>query len=298
MSCILIPHSSCTDHTLACDTSCGTCAGSATFCLTCANNQLAANGKCVASCPANSFSSSGSCISCHPDCASCSGAAFNQCSSCPPDRPVLTSGRCLPTCSKSQYFDKTSSSCQPCDSSCSSCSGAGPSNCLACSSNTQTLRGGSCAPTTCSGSSTVVPGLGICLSELVDVPSPSGTSSEPPLPSISGLDQPANVTKNSTRPLAWWEILLMALGCAFIFVVILMLWRRHARKKRAQATAVFASAKRLDRPAGWRWRLIRFGEKLFGHKRSRLVPAYENDQMRMEKLRTLEDARYERDMLV
>lgn len=90
----------------------------------------------------------------------------------------------------------------------------------------------------------------------------------------------------------------MALGCAFIFLVILMLWRRHARKKRAKRTAMFANAKRLDQPHGWRWRLVRFGERLFGHKRSRVVPvpAYEPEHVRMEKLRGAEEAREGRDM--
>ena len=89
----------------------------------------------------------------------------------------------------------------------------------------------------------------------------------------------------------------MALGCAFIFVLILMLWRRRARRKRAQATALFASAKRLDRPGGWKHRLVRFGEKLFGHKRSRIVSPYDVEQVKMEKMRSSEDeARYDRDM--
>ena len=85
----------------------------------------------------------------------------------------------------------------------------------------------------------------------------------------------------------------MALGCAFIFVVILMLWRRHARKRRAKATALFASAKRLDRPRGWRGRLIRFGERLFGHRRTTAAPP---PPLPLEKLRAAEEARYSRDM--
>lgn len=281
----------------ACDSSCSSCAGSSTFCLTCTNNQLASSGKCVSSCPSTTFSSSGACVACHPDCATCSGTAFNQCSSCPSDRPVLTSGRCLPTCSQNQFFDKTSSSCQSCDSSCSSCSGAGPSNCLACSSSSQVLRGGSCVSASCTDASAVVSGLGICLSDLVEVPPPSATKSTP-LPTISGLDAPVPSAspKSTGKALAWWEILLMALGCAFIFVVILMLWRRHARKKRAKATVMFATAKRLHRPGGWRWRLVRFGEKLFGHNRSHLVPVQQPQPMRMEKLRDVEEARDSRDM--
>ncbi|KAI8974261.1 hypothetical protein BD414DRAFT_424620 [Trametes punicea] len=287
----------------ACDSSCSTCAGSSTFCLTCANNQLASDGKCVASCPSNSFSSSGQCITCHPDCATCTGSSFNQCSSCPPDRPVLTNGRCLPTCSKSQYFDKTSSSCQSCDASCSSCSGAGPSNCLACSSSSQVLRGGTCVAANCNGTSSVVSGLGVCLSDLVVVPPPSDTSSKSPLPTITGIDTPISTTPSSQttvvrRPLQWWEILLMALGCAFIFVLFLMCWRRRMRKRRAAATANFAAAKKLDHYKTWRYRLVRFGERLFGHKKGQrwMMPPPEHEDIRLEKLRAAEQARYDRDI--
>ncbi|KAF8898212.1 insulin-like growth factor binding protein [Gymnopilus junonius] len=248
----------------ACSSSCGTCAGSADFCLTCASGQLASSGQCVSACPSNTFSSSGSCLKCHPDCATCSGPSFNQCSSCPSELPVLTNGRCLPTCAKTQFFDKTTSSCQACDSSCSSCSGSGSSSCLACSSTTQVLRAGSCVSANCNGSSSVIPGLGVCLSEMVEVPSTSGTGTAGPLPSITGLSDPTIVPVR--RTLSWWEILLMALGCAFIFLVIVMLWRRRARKQRAKRTAMFASAKRLDSPHGWRWRLAKFGERLFGSR--------------------------------
>ena len=296
---------------VACDSSCGTCVGSSTFCLTCANNQLASQGKCVSSCPSNAFSSSGSCIPCHPDCATCSGSSFNQCLSCSAARPVLTSGRCLPTCSKSQYFDKTSSTCQSCDSSCSSCSGPGSNNCLACSSSSQVLRSGTCSSVTCSGSSDVISGLGICLSDLVFVPTTTGKD-VPPLPTVTGIDTPVS-TGSKARSLAWWEILLMALGCAFIFLVILMCWRRRARKKRAQATTKFASAKGLSKRTNWRWRLMNFGERLFGRKPHTTYvvpppsygsPYYDDEErgrddgrnLKMEKLKAGDQARRERDL--
>ncbi|TDL20714.1 growth factor receptor domain-containing protein [Rickenella mellea] len=278
----------------ACDSSCGTCAGSATFCLTCENNLLASQGKCVNTCPSGSLATAGACTTCHPDCASCSGTAFNQCSTCPPSRPVLSGGRCLPTCSKSQFIDPTTSTCQNCDASCSSCSGSGPSSCLACSSATSVLRDGTCVTATCTSNSSVVPGLGMCLSDLVSVPQPSGTSTPAPLPTIPGLNQPA-AQASSRRPLAWWEILLMALGCAFIFLVILMLWRRRMRKRRAQRTAMFASNKKLDR-TDWRFRLVRFGERLFGHNASRRVQPEEAEADRMLRMRDVEEARHERDL--
>jgi len=57
----------------------------------------------------------------------------------------------------------------------------------------------------------------------------------------------------------------MTLGCAFIFLVILLCWRRRARKQRANKTKQFATAKKLDDAKDWRQRLVRFGERLFGH---------------------------------
>jgi hypothetical protein len=255
--------------------------------LTCANNQLASNGTCVSSCPSGTFSSSGACLACHPDCASCSGSSFDQCTTCNPDRPVLTNGRCLPTCSVSQFFDTTSSTCQSCDSSCSSCSGDGPSNCLACSSSDQVLQSGSCVAAACTNSSAVIPGLGVCLSDLVKAP--SGTSATP-LPSITGLATPVVVA----RRLAWWEILLMTLGCAFIFVCILMCWRYRARKKRAKQTARFVSAKALDRKFNWRWRLARFGERLFGHDAA--ISDEEGEDIKLARLRHAEEARHQVEM--
>jgi len=266
------------DYLTACSSSCSTCAGSANFCLTCANNMLASNGQCVSSCPSNTFSSSGACVTCHPDCATCSGGSFNQCTSCSKSLPVLTNGRCLATCSQSQYFDTTTSTCQSCDSSCSSCSGSGANNCLSCSSSSQVLRSGTCVAANCTSGSSVVPGLGACLSELVLVPSSTSAS----LPSISGLSSPVVTTHQA---LQWWEILLMALGCAFIFVVFLWCWRRRARKQRAKATAAFASAKGMDPKSNWRVRFMRF----FG--RNREAPP-DNEEIALWKLRAAEEARH------
>lgn len=271
-----------------CSSQCGTCAGAADFCLTCNGGQLASGGKCVSSCPSNSITTSGTCTSCHPDCATCSGTSFNQCSSCPPNRPVLSSGRCLLTCSKTQFFDTASGSCQSCDSSCSSCSGAGPSNCLACSSSTSVLRGGTCVAASCHENSTtttatasVVPGLGVCLSDLVSV----SESSVPTLPTITGINSPATI--NTGRRLAWWEILLMTLGCVLIFLCVLALFRKRMRAKRAKRTAEFAAAKNIDaRGAGWRARL----GSLFS--RGARIPKEDKVALRVAQLRNREEERH------
>ncbi|KAJ6630230.1 insulin-like growth factor binding protein [Mycena sp. CBHHK59/15] len=286
-----------------CDPSCSTCSGSTASCLTCPNNQLASNGKCISTCPSNTFSTSGACLACHADCATCTGGSFTQCATCPAARPVLSGGRCLPTCSKAQFFDPTSGACQACDPSCSSCAAAGPSGCLACASASQVLRAGTCTAAACTNATSVVPGLGVCLSDLVIVTAaaPNSTSitapTKPDSPVSPAPQAPAG------RALAWWEILLMALGCAFIFVVVLMLWRRRARRRRAKQTAVFAVAKRLDPKTSWRWRLLRFGEKLFGHTRSRrVVPvpvpntAEGAEAIQLMKMRNAEEARHHGEM--
>ncbi|KAF9484961.1 growth factor receptor domain-containing protein [Pholiota conissans] len=262
---------------IACSSSCGTCVGTADFCLTCPTGQLSSSGQCVTTCPSNTFSSGGQCVKCHPDCATCSGPSFNQCASCPEGLPVLSSGRCLPTCTKNQFYDPTSKSCQACDSSCSSCSGAGPNSCLACASSTSVLRSGACVSANCGSASNVIPGLGVCLSELVQTVATTPGATASPLPSITGISDPTVVV--GKRGLEWWEILLMALGCAFIFIAVLWLCRRRARKQRAKRTALFASKKKLDDPQGWRWRLMRFGERLFGHKASKKHPKSPSDEI-------------------
>ncbi|KAF9533620.1 hypothetical protein CPB83DRAFT_890095 [Crepidotus variabilis] len=239
-----------------CSSSCATCAGNANFCLTCTSNLLASpTGQCVSTCPPSSFPStaaSGSCLTCHPDCTSCSGSSFNQCTTCPPSRPVLSNGRCLPTCSKKQFFDTTSSQCKDCNSACGSCSGPGDGDCLACDTS-KVLKGGSCVDANCGQGAATLPGLGVCLSSLVIVPGTTGTSPTP-LPTITGLADPTIIS--GKKRLEWWEILLMALGCAFIFVVIVWLWRRRAKKQRKERTKEFAKAKKLD---GKGWRRFRFG---------------------------------------
>jgi hypothetical protein len=62
----------------------------------------------VSSCPSDTIATGGLCTPYHPDCATYSGTSFSKPSSCPPNRPVLSNGRCLPTCSKTGFFDLTS----------------------------------------------------------------------------------------------------------------------------------------------------------------------------------------------
>ena len=217
--------------------------------MTCSAGQSAFNGQCVSSCPTNSFSSNGSCIPCHPDCATCSGAGFNQCKSCPPDLPVLTSnGRCLPTCAKTEYFDGSSGTCKACDSSCKSCSTGGSSGCLSCASDKTVLRVGKCEAVDCGSGSGAVSGLGVCLAELVTVPS---NAAIPPV-TIPPLDPNAanNAQPQSTGfTFQWWQILLIVLGGLFIIIICIIIWRRQARKKRAKRTQEFKA--QLEKRGIW-----------------------------------------------
>jgi len=179
------------------------------------------------------FSSSGACIQCHPDCATCSGANFNQCLSCPSTSPVLTSGqRCVQTCAKSEYFDSSSGTCKSCDSSCASCSGGGSNACLSCAGATDVLRAGVCTGVNCGNGSGPTAGLGVCLAELVE------TNSGPPV-SIPPVEPNTQQPGGSGGGLVWWQILLIVLGILLLLFIILILWRRHARKKRAQETEQF-----------------------------------------------------------
>jgi len=288
-------------YCIACDSSCSTCFGSSTFCLTCSNNQLASNGRCVSTCPAGTFSSSGACLPCHPDCASCSaGGSFNQCSSCPSSRPILSGGRCLPTCAKNQFFDRTSGTCQKCDDSCSSCSAAGPSSCLACSSSSQVLKGGSCVASNCGG---VAPGLGVCLSEFVIT---TASDASAPLPTVTGLNSPTSVSQSGKR-LGWWQIMLIVFACAFLFIVFLWCCSRRQRrkqKKEKKAELYAIGEIRKEEKKGLGSRIIRFVQRIFKRDtpKPRMVaikpgdivhlgPSQEAESLKFGRLRDVEEGK-------
>jgi len=245
-----------------CDSSCSTCVGSSKFCLKCSSSTLlASNGTCTSSCPSTTFQQNGSCLPCSVDCASCTGSGFNQCSTCPSDRPVFSSGRCLLACSKGSFFDASNGGnggCSACDSSCASCSGSGVDQCLSCPSGS-ILQQGRCVSTNCANGASAIDTLGVCLESLVFVPSPSSPSASA-LPSITGLSSPVAPANH----LKWYEILLMVLGCFLIFLIVLWLFRRRMVKKRKQQTREFMLKRELDiHSGGWRERLRRlFGKRV------------------------------------
>lgn len=89
----------------------------------------------------------------------------------------------------------------------------------------------------------------------------------------------------------------MALGCAFIFVIILWLWRRRARKQRAKQTALFAT--KLNHRAVWRKRFDRFADLFKGHNAKHArggLFTKETEQQKLQRLREAESLRHEHEM--
>lgn len=271
----------------ACSSSCGTCFGSATFCTSCPQGSglvAGTDGKCSStSCPSGTFSPSsggGQCGQCHPDCTTCSGPGFNQCQSCPSNLPVLNGGRCLPTCpSPTQFFDSQSNQCLQCDESCGSCSGRGKGSCLSCPDGSNTvLKNGACVSSQCTSNTTVLKGLGVCLSDLVSV-SPNSTTALPdPV-----INKPPS-SKTTSRPLEWWEILLMTLGCAFIFLLFVLCWRRRMRKGRKKATERFAQNRGLNPNGRTWWQRFRDRVAHLKHGRRPYPPPSSDHNVQLQKL--------------
>jgi hypothetical protein len=79
----------------------------------------------------------------------------------------------------------------------------------------------------------------------------------------------------------------MTLGCVFIFVCVLALFRRRMRAKRAKRTAEFAASKNIDdRGVGWRDKLA----SLFS--RGPRISKEEKVALRVARLRNLEQERH------
>ncbi|KAF7441217.1 hypothetical protein PC9H_001566 [Pleurotus ostreatus] len=311
-----------------CQAGCTQCADGTGACLTCktgftkdANDPTKCNPVQTPIpsgdvCPLRSFNDGTNCALCSPSCQSCTGPSSNDCAICVSGQYLLN-GACVSAnsdgvCQGSKMIaDNNKFECDTCGAKCTTCkipnfsiaSTASQRQCTGCLPGF-VLSDGECVASCPTGffvspqdnlTCTRCDASCICLSELVAVPQPSGTSTPAPLPSITGLTNPTVIENETRRPLEWWQILLMALGCAFIFVLVLMLWRRHARKQRAKRTAMFAQSKKLDDRNSWKWRLVRFGERLFGHRPSRRVIP-ESEDIKLLKLRQAEEARRDHDL--
>ncbi|GAA6060126.1 hypothetical protein JCM10212_001423 [Sporobolomyces blumeae] len=225
----------------ACDSSCATCAASLpSFCTTCSTtSHLILNGTCISSssCPTGTYATPSSpvtnsttCVSCPAECETCSapsstsdGTSTATCLSCPADRPVLSNGRCLSTCSRSEYFDSSKGACVSCSDDCATCAGGGSDECLSCSGDRLRLRGGRCVST--DGGCSVIHAFGVCLKDLVTVEAKSETASD------------ASTTRVKVP---WWAILLIVAIVVALIVAGVWWFRKKEQKRKREHTAKFA----------------------------------------------------------
>ncbi|KAK2465614.1 hypothetical protein APHAL10511_002506 [Amanita phalloides] len=260
-------------------------------CTGCLPGFFLSQGQCVPQCPNGTFVSSQdnlTCTACDSSCSTCTGSS-TFCLSCA-NNQLASNGKCVQSCPENTFG--SSGSCLTCHPDCATCSVGAVFLRVANRNSLIQLHLRACPVIQVvqavqeQDQATALPVLipGVCLSDLVIVPQGSQTNSLPPLPSVTGINNPTSVVVR--RPLTWWEILLMTLGCAFIFVVFLWLCRRRAKKRRAKQTAKFAASKGLDQKGNRRWRLARFRERLFGHSKNQ----HRHSQCESLKLANLKDA--------
>ncbi|XP_042534078.1 extracellular matrix organizing protein FRAS1 [Dipodomys spectabilis] len=115
---------------VACDQSCKSCGPNSSRCLTCTENTMLHDGKCISECPRGYYGGiTGRCKVCHGSCASCSGPAVSHCTACTHPQ-VLHEGYCLPSCGEGFY--PLHGVCKACHASCQTCVGPEPSHCTTC----------------------------------------------------------------------------------------------------------------------------------------------------------------------
>jgi hypothetical protein len=135
-----------TGNCLLCDSSCNTCQGSSTSCLSCkaatpilvGSTCNACDSSCLScvdtttkctSCVPGKVLVSNACATCHAHCATCSGVNSNNCSTCKDTaNQTLVSQTCV--CRTGTFMESTGF-CSSCSSSCKTCSSS-PSTCTAC----------------------------------------------------------------------------------------------------------------------------------------------------------------------
>lgn len=85
----------------------------------------------------------------------------------------------------------------------------------------------------------------------------------------------------------------MTLGCVFIFVCVLALFRRRMRAKRAKRTAAFAAAKNIDaRGVGWRGKLSSLLSSFSPFSRGPRISKEDKAALHIERLRNQEEERH------
>ncbi|KAG5680505.1 hypothetical protein PVAND_010012 [Polypedilum vanderplanki] len=128
-------------HCHSCHSTCETCMGpTENDCLTCSNNLLLQNNKCVSTCDKGYFMEAGVCTMCLHTCTQC--VSRMNCTECVKGLQ-LQSGECRATCADGYYSDR--GSCVKCYLSCDTCSGPRRDQCVRCP-NGWKLAAGECHP--------------------------------------------------------------------------------------------------------------------------------------------------------
>ncbi|XP_062899606.1 extracellular matrix protein FRAS1 isoform X1 [Mobula hypostoma] len=114
----------------ACDSSCQTCHHDNSRCLSCSEERVMYNGKCVSHCAEGFYKDvANRCAACHVSCATCAGSSPVLCTSCT-NQHVLHKGQCLSACPEGFY--SAHGTCQACSPPCRACIGPKHSQCISC----------------------------------------------------------------------------------------------------------------------------------------------------------------------
>ena len=89
-------------------------------------------GTCLEACsqPNEYLTGAGTCETCDPSCASCTGPGAGACTSCAEPTPVLHAGKCLAACPTGFALAEGGGACAPCSDACAAC--AAPADAAAC----------------------------------------------------------------------------------------------------------------------------------------------------------------------
>ncbi|CAI2169143.1 15334_t:CDS:2 [Funneliformis geosporum] len=205
-------------------------------CTRCMPGFFLESGECVEFCPENKFADktdlickvlNSTCTKCHPDCTECSGPEINQCTKCPPNRPIIKDGQCVEVCPMGTYADE--SGCNKCNEDCSSCVGPSPDQCLGCNDQSKVLLGGSCSGS-CPSGSELIKSERLCQNLVTEEILPPEKTKE---------EQKQEYFFNKTKGIEWWHILLIVLGSILFLIIGVLLLRCVAVKRRQKKTKEF-----------------------------------------------------------
>lgn len=140
-----------------CDSSCRSCRGTATFCLSCPPTKLMNSNTC--SCGQYQYlAADGTCQNCHSSCGSCTGPLATNCVLCNTGTAASVDHTCLAVACTSKKKNLINT-CTPCDATCLTCTCSTMDCCKTCKTGATLTNSGYCF---CAYNQ-VMSGLGDCL---------------------------------------------------------------------------------------------------------------------------------------